>query len=356
MSNLYEKMIRPILFRLPAETAHEVGIEALKLGLARKNRPASAGFGELQRFGLSFGNPLGVAAGFETKGLVVDRLAELGFGFVEVGTVTCRPQKGNEKPRMFRLPKDKALINRLGFNNDGADKVAGRLLRVRRRKCIVGVNIGKNKHVPNEEAVENYLECFSVVHPAADYVAVNVSSPNTPNLRELQQTNSLEALLKALCGRNVELGKKPLLLKIAPDLTEGEIEAIADACMRFEIDGVIATNTTVRRDGLKTKGAERFGAGGLSGKPLTRRSAEVISKVHEFSKGKLPIIGVGGVFTAQDAFDKIAAGACLIQAYTGFVYGGPSFPIDILSGLAALITAHGFNSLDEAIGSRAVHW
>ena len=351
MSKFYEKFLRPILFSLPAETAHELGIEALKLGLGAKVAESDLpDFGEIERFGLKFRNPLGIAAGFDKNGVVVNQLAALGFGFVEVGTVTFRPQTGNEKPRLFRLPKDHALINRLGFNNDGAEAVAERLSKLD-RKCVVGVNIGKNKDVPNEEAIENYLNCFDLVHPVADYIAVNVSSPNTPNLRELQQADSLERLLTALQNRNAELGRKPLLVKIAPDLSNGEIKAITDACLRLRIDGIIATNTTISREGLKTENPTRFSSGGLSGKPLTVRSNEVISKIYSHSKGKLPIIGVGGVFSARDVFDKVAAGASLVQAYTGFIYGGMSFPRNGLLGLASLIEQKYFKSLDEAVGS-----
>jgi dihydroorotate dehydrogenase len=352
MSKFYEKVIRPMLFSLSAETAHELGIEALKLGLGAKvDASALPRFGEIERFGLKFHNPLGIAAGFDKNGAVVNQLAALGFGFIEVGTVTHKPQKGNEKPRLFRLPEDQALINRLGFNNDGAKKIVERLGRLD-RKCTVGVNIGKNKDVPNEKAIENYLSCLDLIHPVADYIAVNVSSPNTPSLRELQQADSLEALLTALQNRNAELGRKPLLVKIAPDLSEAEIEAITDACLRLKIEGIIATNTTISRKNLKLVDPEKFGSGGLSGKPLTARSNEVISKIFTFSKGRLPIIGVGGVFTAKDAFDKIAAGASLVQAYTGFIYGGMAFPKDLLNGLAEILNEKGFESLEEAVGSQ----
>ncbi len=301
-------------------------------------------------FGLKFANPLGIAAGFDKNGLVVDQLASLGFGFVEVGTVTYRPQPGNPKPRMFRLPDDKALINRLGFNNDGAEAVAARLAKLD-RSCVVGVNIGKNKDVPNNEAVKNYLACFDLVHPVADYIAVNISSPNTPNLRELQKADNLVELLGVLQKRNEELGRKPLLVKIAPDLTEAEIEAAVDVCLERQVAGIIATNTTISRDGLRTDGVERFGSGGISGKPLLARSNEVISTIYNYTAGKLPIIGVGGIFSAEDAFAKIAAGASLVQAYTGFVYGGPSFASDVNRGLAVRIRERGFDTLDEVIGS-----
>ncbi len=350
MGALWQKLIRPVIFGLDAERAHELGIEALRLGLAAPFAHSDASkFGKIERFGLKFANPLGIAAGFDKNGVVVNQLASLGFGFVEVGTVTLDPQPGNPKPRMFRLPEDKALINRLGFNNDGALTVAERLKKLD-RKCIVGVNIGKNKNIPNTEATENYLKSFDLVHPVADYVALNISSPNTPNLRELQKSENLEELVGTLVSRNIELGPKPLLVKIAPDLSEAEIEAIVDICLRFEINGLIATNTTISRDGLKTD-TGTIGDGGLSGIPLQQRSNEVISSIYKYSKGKLPIIGGGGIFTATDAFAKIAAGASLIQSYTGFIYGGPTFARDVVNGLDAILKKRGFENLDQATGS-----
>jgi dihydroorotate dehydrogenase len=360
LGSIYEKLVRPVLFGVSAETAHEIGIDALRIGLGSEfaqrvaaKRFAAESAGEVDLFNLKFKNPLGIAAGFDKNGVVVNQLASLGFGFVEVGTVTFHPQKGNDKPRLFRLPEDKALINRLGFNNDGAEKVADRLGRLD-RKCIVGINIGKNKDVPNEEATENYLESFELVHKAADYIAVNISSPNTPNLRELQRSENLEELLRALQERNRELSAKPLLVKIAPDLSEGEIESIVDACIRFNISGVVATNTTVSREGLKARDAASIGAGGLSGKPIAIRSNEVISSIYRYSKGRLPIVGVGGIFTAADAFEKIAAGASLLQAYTGFVYRGPAFVREVNSGLAAILKERGFPNIESAVGSAAV--
>lgn len=358
MSKLFEKLIRPVLFRFDAETAHEIGIRALRNALgsetAQKIAQDRCGFEfpyEIERFGLKFRNPLGVAAGFDKNGLVVNQLASLGFGFVEVGTVTFRPQRGNDKPRLFRLPQDHALINRLGFNNDGAEKVAERLSRLD-RKCVVGVNIGKNKDVPNEEAVENYLGSFELVHPVADFIAVNISSPNTPNLRELQRAESLDDLLGSLQQRNRELGLKPLLVKIAPDLSEAEIESAVEVCRKHEIAGMIATNTTISREGLKTQDVATIGAGGLSGRPLAGRSTEVIRTIYRCSEGTMPIIGVGGIFNAADAYNKATAGACLLQAYTGFVYRGPSFAREINKGLARLLGKDGFSSWDEAVGSR----
>ncbi len=376
MPDYYEKIMRPVMFGLDAEKAHEIGIESLRLGLASKfaqrissRRFAAQEFEHLERFGLRFANPLGVAAGFDKNGVVVNQLASLGFGFVEVGTVTFRPQKGNEKPRLFRLPADKALINRLGFNNDGAEVVAARLKKLD-KQCVVGVNIGRNKDVSNDEAVENYLASFNLVFDVADYIAINISSPNTPNLRELQQVENLEELLKALQDRNRFLSSaskllespnrvakdrtqnsKPVLVKIAPDLNEKDIEAIVDTCIRYSIAGIIATNTTVSRDSLRTPEVEKLGAGGVSGSPIAGRSNEVIASVFKYSKGKLPIIGVGGIFTPEDAFEKLAAGASLLQAYTGFVYSGPAFAQTINNGVARILKDRGFTSLDEVVGS-----
>jgi len=349
----YESLTRRILFKLPPETAHELGVAALRVGIGRQKAidpEVPQALGQLKRFGLTFANPLGLAAGFDKNGVIVDQLADLGFGFVEVGTVTYESQPGNPKPRLFRLPADEALINRLGFNNDGAAKISERLSHIKRR-CVVGVNIGRNKNVPNERAVENYLRTFERVHGAADYIAVNVSSPNTPDLRELQSSENLEVLVSSLQALNDELGSKPLLVKIAPDLDDAAIESIVDLCLRKKVSGIIATNTTISRDSLRTRNVQEFGAGGLSGKPIAKRSNEVISKIYRHSGGKVPIVGVGGIFTAQDAFDKIAAGATLVQAYTGFVYSGPSFATDIVSGLAQMIKARGFSNLDEVAGS-----
>ncbi|CAN5497000.1 MAG: quinone-dependent dihydroorotate dehydrogenase [Pyrinomonadaceae bacterium] len=377
---IYHSIIRPLLFKMPTETAHEVGIETLKIVLGSKfsQNLATKHFETqkleaLERFGLSFRNPLGVAAGFDKNGVVVNQLSALGFGFVEVGTVTFEPQKGNEKPRLFRLPEDKALINRLGFNNEGTPKVVERLKKTH-RECVLGVNIGKNKEVALEDATENYLKSFELAYDVADYIAVNVSSPNTPNLRELQKAENLEELLNALQNRNREKSNaavsavaskasrdaaaplKPLLIKIAPDLSYGETEQIVDICLRLEIAGIIATNTTVRRENLETGSTtlDKIGDGGLSGKPLATMSNYVISNLYTLSKGKLPVIGVGGIFTAEDAFEKIAAGACLLQAYTGFIYYGPSFARDINFGLSDILKAKGFGDINSAIGSSLV--
>jgi len=346
------------MFGLDAERAHEAGMAALrtgigaKLGLGGPLPPHVAeSFGPIERFGLTFKNPVGLAAGFDKNGVAVEQLADLGFGSVEVGTVTYAAQPGNPKPRMFRLPAQQAIVNRLGFNNDGAHALVERLRAIRQRKCVIGVNIGRNKDVSNDNAVDNYLQTFDLVSPLADYITVNVSSPNTPDLRDLQRSENLRMLLRALQGRNA--GRVPMLLKIAPDLDDGEIVSIVDVCTELDIAGVIATNTTIKREGVPPADAERIGAGGLSGRPLERRSTEVISAVYRHSNGKLPIIGVGGIFDAEDAYRKIAAGASLVQAYTGFVYGGPAFARDVNIGLAKLLTDRGFHSLDEAVGSAA---
>lgn len=365
--SLYSSIIRPILFRLPAESAHEFALKALRSGLSTSfareavaKRLATQEFGSLNRFGVEFSNPIGLAAGFDKNGGYIRELAALGFGFVEVGTVTNQPQPGNPKPRLFRLPKDRALINRLGFNNVGAAQAAANLRR-NRPDCVVGVNIGKSRAVAIEDAVADYLASFDAVYDVADYIAVNVSSPNTPNLRQLQRTSLLEKLLLALQKRKDELAApsssqpQPLLLKIAPDLSEAEIEQIVAVATEANIAAIIATNTTIRRDGLQTPAAEvqKLGDGGLSGAPLQTRSNQVISIIYNLTRGKLPIIGVGGVFSPEDAWEKICAGASLIQLYTGFIYEGPSVVRRINEGLAAIMKREGFTSLDEAVGSQA---
>ena len=364
MGFTWERMVRPVLFGLDAERAHEIGIEAMRMGLSTMMAPPphdDPKFGEIERFGLKFRNPLGIAAGFDKNGVVVNQLAALGFGFVEAGTVTYEPQPGNPKPRLFRLPEDQALINRLGFNNDGAAVVAERLSRPK-RDCLVGVNIGRNKDVPNDQAIENYLKCFDLVRPVADYIAINVSSPNTPHLRDLQKAESLEDLVGEIQKRNAagtaetgtqSKGQVPLLVKISPDLSEAEIESIVDVSIRNGIVGIIATNTTTSREDLVSKNFSQIGDGGLSGRPLAKRASAVVELLYRYSKGQLVVIGVGGIFTADDAFERIAAGASLIQAYTGFVYGGPGFPREILNGLTQILKDRGFNSIDEAVGSGA---
>lgn len=364
MLRLYEKILRAILFKFPAETAHEIGVKALKVGLGSrfaqnsvKKRFSCNELGSIERFGLEFRNPFGVAAGFDKNGILVNQLGSIGFGFVEVGTVTYEAQSGNEKPRLFRLSEDGALINRLGFNNEGVLKIIERL-KGKRRNCILGLNIGKNKNVSDGNIIKNYLKSFEIAYEVADYIAVNVSSPNTPGLCELQKSEILEELLGSLQDRNRKLSAdkkslKPILLKISPDLLEKEIEKIVDTAIRLEISGIIATNTTINRKDLKTSRdiIDKVGYGGLSGRPIAKRSNDVILKIYTYSRGKLPIIGVGGIFTAKDAFEKIASGASLLQAYTGFIYNGITFARDINLGLASILREKGFKSINQAIGS-----
>lgn len=366
--SLYSLIVRPLLFRLPAETAHHFALSSLSVALrsspicaAAKRRYQTTPFGNLKRFGVSFSNPVGLAAGFDKNGEAADALSALGFGFIEVGTVTSEAQPGNPRPRIFRLTRDRALINRLGFNNCGARQLV-KNIRAHRPDCVLGINIGKSRSVPVDQAIPDYLETLKIVHEVADYIAVNVSSPNTPHLRELQQPEMLSQLLNALQERNRELAdqyslasSRPLLLKIAPDLNDDELKPIVEVAQQKGISGIIATNTSVSRAGLRTA-PERIAAigdGGLSGAPLRDRSNEVIRKIYLLTKGTLPIIGVGGVFTAEDAWEKICSGASLIQLYTGFIYEGPSVARNINEGLRQILSKEGFVSLDEAVGCRA---
>jgi dihydroorotate dehydrogenase len=286
-------------------------------------------------WGITFPNPVGLAAGFDKDARYTDALACLGFGFVEIGTVTPRPQPGNPKPRLFRLPQDKALINRMGFNNGGSSAAAERL-RHRKEKLIIGGNIGKNKDTPNENALSDYEICFKDLYDTVDYFVVNVSSPNTPGLRELQDKEPLMRIQNRLMELNKEMGTpKPLLLKIAPDLTDSQLDDIIDIVGLAGIQGLVATNTTIDRSGLTTEKAqvEAIGAGGVSGMPVQKRATEVIKYIHAKSNGKIPVIAVGGIFTAADAKEKLDAGAVLVQVYTGFIYEGPATAANICKGL-----------------------
>jgi dihydroorotate dehydrogenase len=363
----YRSLLRPILFRLPPETAHELALHSLRMFLGSRaarnpiaRRLDSAPFGNLKRFGLTFKNPVGLAAGFDKDGVALEALATLGFGFIEAGSVTFQPQPGNQRPRLFRLPLDKALINRAGFNNEGAAAFAARV-RKGRPHCVLGVSIGKSRAAPIEEAISDYLKSFELVRPVADYIAVNVSSPNTPGLRDLQRAKQLESLLTALQKKNDELatatrGKAvPLLVKLAPELNQKDLELIVDVCRRLNVAGIVATNTTLGREGLRTPMTKvrSFGEGGLSGAPLRGRSTEIVAKLYRLTTGSISLIGVGGIFTAEDAWEKICAGASLVQLYTGFIYEGPNVARQINEGLAAILTREGFHSLDDAIGSRA---
>ncbi len=274
-------------------------------------------------FGLTFKNPVGLAAGFDKDGKLFNELEYCGFGFIEVGTVTPKAQEGNPKKRLFRLIKDEGIINRMGFNNAGVDSLV-KQLKKQKTKLIIGGNIGKNKITPNENAVEDYITSFDALYRYVDYFVVNVSSPNTPNLRALQDKEPLTSLLSTLQKRNQSNEvQRPILLKIAPDLNNNQLDDIIQIVKETKIDGVIATNTTIDRSNLKTKEVESIGAGGLSGKPLTNRSTEVIRYLHSNSRGSFPIIGVGGIHSPNDAIEKINAGATLVQIYTGFIYEGP---------------------------------
>jgi dihydroorotate dehydrogenase len=291
---------------------------------------------EREVFGIKFSNPVGLAAGFDKNGDYIEALSNLGFGFIEVGTVTPLPQPGNDKPRMFRLTDDKAIINRMGFNNKGVDTLAERLriLKAKDSKIVIGGNIGKNKNTPNEEAVNDYIKCFDRLFDVVDYFVVNVSSPNTPGLRSLQEKGPLKDILNTLQSRNNIKGvSRPILLKIAPDLTNEQLDDIVEIVQETKIAGVIATNTTVDRNGLYSAEAVVNEMGGLSGKPLAKRSTEVIRYLSNKSNRSFPIIGVGGIHTPEDAKEKLDAGASLIQVYTGFIYEGPGLVKKICQAL-----------------------
>lgn len=337
---MYRFFIRPLLFLVDPETVHHFTFNFLKVCCfipgVRSMLAAiySRRDQKLERtlFGIRFSNPVGLAAGLDKDAGYIDELSALGFGFIEIGTVTPKPQPGNDKPRLFRLRADEALINRMGFNNKGASHAAERLSR-RRSKVVVGGNIGKNKATPNEDAIGEYESCFEALYPYVDYFVVNVSSPNTPGLRELQEKEPLKKLLLAMKMRSNSKPKpKPVLLKIAPDLTLTQLDDIVDILREAGTDGVIATNTTISREGLLTSKevVDRAGAGGLSGKPLRERSTEVIAYLRAKLGPGYPIIGVGGIMKPEDAVEKLRAGADLVQVYTGFVYEGPGLVKRIL--------------------------
>ncbi|PSR15237.1 MAG: dihydroorotate dehydrogenase (quinone) [Bacteroidetes bacterium] len=342
----YKKLFKPLLFRLAPEQAHHLTVKLLEYSLL------VPGVGALlkwlygtddvrlrrQCFGLDFPNPVGLAAGFDKDGRYYAAMSHLGFGFVEIGTVTPRPQPGNPQPRLFRLPADEALINRMGFNNEGVDALVQRLQQGRPPGLIIGGNIGKNKDTPNAQATEDYLICFNQLFDYVDYFVVNVSSPNTPNLRDLQEKEPLTHLLATLQANNQARAQpKPLLLKIAPDLTDGQLDDIVEIAQTTGLAGVIATNTTIGRAGLLTAATAvaDIGNGGLSGAPLRERATEVIRYLHQKSGGQLPIIGVGGIGSGADAVEKLRAGACLVQVYSGMVYAGPGLVKEICTAVLA---------------------
>jgi dihydroorotate dehydrogenase len=335
---MYKRILLPLLFRFDAETVHHAVTSLMKFvfaipgvsALSRRWYVVNDRRLERHVFGLTFPNPIGMAAGFDKNAELVSELSDLGFGFVEIGTVTPRPQPGNPRPRLFRLKADGGLINRMGFNNKGADPAAERLHRFSRKsnrhRVIVGGNIGKNKDTTNENAVVDYVASFRALYDSVDYFVVNVSSPNTPGLRDLQEREPLTHLLTTLQTENRQRPvAKPILLKIAPDLTNGQLDDVIGIVAKTRIAGIIATNTTISRANLATDVAQvaEMGAGGVSGRPLRERSTEVIRYLHQKSGGAFPIIGVGGIFSADDALEKLNAGASLIQVYTSFIYEGP---------------------------------
>ena len=327
---MYKSIIRPLLFKFDPEEVHYFTFSILKNlpFLAKIFLPKPIVDKRLERevFGLKFKNPVGLAAGFDKDAKMFNELSDLGFGFVEIGTLTPKAQDRNPKKRLFRLKEDAAIINRMGFNNGGVDAAVERLRK--NKDVLIGGNIGKNKVTPNENAVEDYIICFEKLFPVVDYFVVNVSSPNTPNLRELQDKEPLTKLLSTLQELNLTKKKpKPILLKIAPDLTDEQLLDIIEIVNNTKIAGVIATNTTISRDGLTSE--NKVEVGGLSGKPLTKRSTEVIRFLSEKSNKSFPIIGVGGIHTADDAIEKLNAGASLVQLYTGFIYEGPQLIKDI---------------------------
>ncbi|WP_035601033.1 quinone-dependent dihydroorotate dehydrogenase [Haloferula sp. BvORR071] len=343
MPDAYD-LARSLLFRLDAETAHHLSLKGLRL--AEESRllsalfPASECIAPVEVMGLRFPNRVGLAAGLDKEGNTIDALGRLGFGFVEIGTITPRPQVGNPKPRLFRLVEHEAIINRMGFNNPGIDAGVANVKKSKAFEGVIGFNIGKNKDTPNENAADDYLTCLRAAYPVADYIAVNLSSPNTPGLRDLQGEEASERLLERLKKEQESLAKEhgkkvPLLFKVAPDLDPPHVTALARVFLNGGLDGLIATNTTLAREPVA--GHPRAGeAGGLSGRPLTQRSTEIIRAFAGEFGGRLPIIGVGGISCAQDAVDKIQAGASLVQIYSAFIFQGPRLIRDCAAALDTL--------------------
>ena len=398
---MYELVYRVLLRRLPAETAHAAGFWLIRAAgtlpgvawLLRRWLAPRDPVLRVRALGLDLPGPLGLAAGFDKDARGADALGALGFAFVEVGTVTARAQPGNPRPRMFRLPADRAVVNRMGFNNAGAAAAAAHLRRRQarwarrarrgRHPVVVGVNIGKTKAAPPDAAIADYVASARLVAGVADYVVVNVSSPNTPGLRDLQAVSSLRPLLAAVRealdaaageapgaaageapgaaageapGAAAEADRVPLLVKIAPDLADSDIDAIADLAVELGLDGIIATNTTIARPGLTSDPAQvaAAGAGGLSGAPLRPRALEVLRRLHARAGDRLVLVAAGGIETADDAWERIAAGATLVQAYTGFIYGGPRWPRRVQDGLARRARAAGLTSISQVRGTEAV--
>ena len=341
-------LLRPLLHALDAETAHRLTIGALRLAPI-KAPPQPPARLAVKAFGLDFAHPLGLAAGFDKNGEVPDQMLALGFSFVEVGTVTPMPQAGNPRPRLYRLSEEEAVINRMGFNNDGHDALHRRLEARRSRGGVVGINIGANKD--SADRVGDYVRGLEVFADLASYLTVNISSPNTPGLRNLQSKAELEALLGRLNDMRARRNTPPLLVKIAPDLTEAELDDMAGVFLSMQIDGVIVSNTTITRPGLRSPHAGE--AGGLSGKPLFPLSTRTLARLYLRMERRIPLIGVGGIDSADTALAKIQAGATLLQLYSALVFKGPSLTPEIVEGLAAKLAGSGHGSLDELVGSKA---
>lgn len=371
--DIYRSAVKPLLFyglKIDPEWAHHRALQVLSwIDQNQSQSPMNWLKSQLKPsfclqdirlqqklWGLNFANPVGLAAGFDKDGVAAGIWQSLGFGFTELGTVTLYPQPGNPQPRLFRLVEDEAILNRMGFNNQGAEILAQRLREKHQQKFIipVGINLGKSKITPLEAAAEDYLGSFKLLKDHGDYFVINVSSPNTPGLRSLQDAEELSKIIAVLKTENTE--NKPIFIKIAPDLEWDAIADVVNLSQTHKLAGIIATNTTIKREGLKTQWLPQTGSyiteevGGISGAPLKERSTEVISWIHQNTQGQLPIIGVGGIFTADDAWEKITAGACLIQVYTGWIYEGPGMVKNILAGLLQKLDQYGLNSISEAVG------
>lgn len=360
-SSMSYQTFRKLFFKMDPESAHDLIISALKTMQANsfvskqfeKKMTVNDSRLKTKQWGVIFPNPVGLAAGFDKHANVFPALAALGFGFVEVGTLTPRPQPGNPQPRLFRLPEDEGIINRMGFNNDGIEQACQHFQKLDRPYIPIGINLGKNKDTPNKQASDDYRKGLEALYLDGDYFVINISSPNTKGLRDLQQVTALQSLLTDILEERNRLGKEhgrnqPVLLKLAPDLSEEQLTEIVKTAVSQGMDGIIATNTTLSREGLKS--AHKEETGGLSGKPLRQRSTQFVRQIYRITEGKIPIIGVGGIFTGEDAYEKIRAGASLIQVYTGMIYRGPSIARLINEELLVLLEKDGIDSIDQAVG------